>query len=223
MSEDFKGEPNRQLKAGLATESTGSGAVGTAIGTAVGAAGPEVLAGVTFAELDVIKWPDPRLKKRSELVTVFGESLARLASRMLELMRQYKGVGLAAPQVGFNLRLFVVNPTGKPEDDRVYVNPVLSDADGGDEKEEGCLSLPDINVNIARPTTLKIQAQDLLGQPFEQVATGFITRVWQHENDHLDGRLIIDRMSPVARMSYRKILKKLEEDYAEEQAKKKKK
>ena len=76
-------------------------------------------------------------------------------------MREHKGVGLAAPQVGLNLRLFVVNPTGKPEDDRVYVNPVLSDPDGNDEKEEGCLSLPEINVSIPRPTTLKMRAQDL--------------------------------------------------------------
>ena len=64
-------------------------------------------------------------------------------------MRDAPGVGLAAPQVGLNLRLFVINPTGNPEDDRVYVNPILSDPDGGDEKEEGCLSLPEVNVNIA--------------------------------------------------------------------------
>lgn len=218
MNEEPKGEPGAEGKGGAKPESAAGAA-----GSAGAPAGPDLLAGVDFAALDVIKWPDPRLKKPSEPVTTFGEHLGKLASRMFELMRHYKGVGLAAPQVGLNLRLFVINPTGNPEDDRVYVNPVLSDPDGGDEKEEGCLSLPDINVNIARPTTLKIRAQDLLGQPFEQVATGFITRVWQHENDHLDGRLIIDRMSPVARMTHRKIFKKLEEEYAERQAKKKKK
>ena len=189
--------------------------------TAGGAADP--LAGVDPAELKLVLWPDPRLKRKSDRVTVFGEPLRAIAGRMLDLMHQHRGVGLAAPQVGLNIRLFVVNPTGKPEDDRVYVNPVLSDPCGDNEvKEEGCLSLPDINVDITRPTGLKISAQDLSGQHFEQVETGFVTRVWQHENDHLDGRLIIDQMSPVTRMSSRKQLKKLEEDWAQEQAKKRK-
>src|SRR5690242_19965411 len=121
MSEEFeelKVESNPPLKAGLATESTGNSAIGTAVGTAASRAGPDTVGGVQCATLGVITWPDPGLKKPSEPVTVYGENLARLASRMLELMRLNKGVGLAAPQVGLNLRLFVVNATGKPEDDR---------------------------------------------------------------------------------------------------------
>lgn len=174
--------------------------------------------------LTVIRYPDPRLKKRSEPVTAFDDDLRKLASKMLELMRSCNGVGLAAPQVGLNLRLFVVNPTGKPEDDRVYVNPELSDADGDEEAEEGCLSLPEVTVSVARPTlSLKMRAQDLGGQPFEVVESGFITRIWQHENDHLNGILLTDRMGPVAKLTYRKVLKTLEEDYAKEQERKKKK
>lgn len=170
-------------------------------------------------ELKIIRWPDPRLKKKSEAVTAFDEDLRQLAARMLELMRECRGVGLAAPQVGVNVRLFVVNPTGNPEDDKVYVNPVLSDAEGDEEGEEGCLSLPDINVKINRPTSkVRMQAQDLGGQPFEQVGSGFITRIWQHENDHLNGILILDRMGAVARLTHRKRLKELEEEYASEQA-----
>ena len=73
--------------------------------------------------------------------------------------------------------MFVANPTGEPGDDKVYVNPVLTDAEGGEEAEEGCLSLPDIHVKVIRPTArLKMQAQDLAGQPFEQIAEGFLTR-----------------------------------------------
>jgi len=181
------------------------------------------LESVNIAGLKVIYWPDPRLKKKSEPVGVFDERLRELAARMLDLMREYKGVGLAAPQVGLNIRLFVINPTGKSEDDKVYVNPILSDPAGeNEEKEEGCLSIPEIEVNITRPTILKMQAQDVSGQPFEQAADGFVSRIWQHENDHLDGRLIIDRMTPVAKMTHRKQLKKLEDDYLQEQAKKKK-
>ena len=165
-------------------------------------------------DLRVIRYPDPRLKKKSQPVTVFDESLRRTAARMFELMREHKGVGLAAPQVGLNIRLFVVNATGKPEDDRVYVNPVLSDADGDEEAEEGCLSLPDINVSIRRPTArVLMRAQDLDGKPFEEVGEGFVTRVWQHENDHLNGVMITDRMGPVAKLAYRKKLKELEDEF----------
>lgn len=165
-------------------------------------------------DLRLILYPDPRLKKKSQPVTVFDDDLRKTAARMFELMREHEGVGLAAPQVGLNIRLFVVNATGKPEDDKIYVNPMLSDADGDDEAEEGCLSLPDIKVAIRRPTQrVKMQAQDLDGKSFEEIGEGFITRIWQHENDHLNGILITDRMGPVAKMMYRKKLKEMEDDF----------
>ena len=170
-------------------------------------------------DLQIIRWPDPRLKKKSEPVTAFDEDLRRLAGRMFDLMRECKGVGLAAPQVGRNIRLFVANPTGKPEDDKVYVNPVLTDAEGDEEAEEGCLSLPDVNVKVTRPTAkVRMRAQDLNGEPFELYGSGFITRIWQHENDHLNGILILDRMGAVAKLTYRKRLRELEEEYAAKQA-----
>ena len=165
-------------------------------------------------DLRVILYPDPRLRKKSQPVTVFDDQLKATAARMLELMREHEGVGLAAPQVGLNVRLFVVNATGKPEDDRVYVNPVLSEADGDEESEEGCLSLPEIKVQVRRPTErVKMQAQDLDGKPFEEIGEGFVTRVWQHENDHLNGVMITDRMGPVAKLAYRKKLKEMEDEF----------
>jgi peptide deformylase len=174
-------------------------------------------------ELRIINYPDPRLKKVAKPVTVFDERLRAIATRMLELMRESEGVGLAAPQVGLDIRLFVTNPSSKPGDDHVYVNPVLSDAEGGEDYEEGCLSLPDIKVSVTRPTQhLKITAQDLTGQRIEETATGFTTRVWQHETDHLNGKLIIDYMAPLAAMQTRKKLRELEEDYAAAHAPKKK-
>ncbi|HSU67148.1 MAG TPA: peptide deformylase [Tepidisphaeraceae bacterium] len=164
-------------------------------------------------ELKIILYPDPRLKKRSEPVTVFDDNLRDMVVQMFKLMRESHGVGLAAPQVGVNLRLFVMNPSGEPGDDQVYINPVLSDGDGNDDAEEGCLSLPDIRVKITRDKAITIRAQDLDGTPFEQSATGFVTRVWQHEFDHLNGILITDRMGPVAKMTHRKRLKELEDLY----------
>jgi peptide deformylase len=172
--------------------------------------------------LKIILWPDRRLKKISAPVTEFGEDLKELTREMFELMREAKGVGLAAPQVGKNIRLFITNHDQDPVNDRVYVNPMLSDADGDEEDEEGCLSLPKVNINVFRSKSIKIQAQDVTGQPFEQIETGYIARIWQHETDHLNGIMLTDRMGPVAKMTYRKILRELEERYAEANPKRKK-
>jgi peptide deformylase len=139
---------------------------------------------------------------------------------MFDLMRANRGVGLAAPQVGLNLRMFVMNPTGEPQDDRVYVNPVLSEPAGSETAEEGCLSLPNIHVNIDRTKTLRMQAQDLDGKPIDQVETGYLARIWQHETDHLNGTMLTDRMGTVAKMTNRRILRELEDDYAAEHGKK---
>ncbi len=165
-------------------------------------------------DLKIINWPDPRLKKMSRPVETFDDALRQLAARMFELMREARGVGLAAPQVAKNIRLFVMNATGEPGDDQVYINPVLEGAEGEEEDEEGCLSLPGVKVNIVRTKTMKLRAQDLDGKPFEQAATGFVARIWQHEFDHLNGILLTDRMGPAARMANRKVLKALEETYA---------
>jgi peptide deformylase len=166
-----------------------------------------------YEDLKIIFYPDPRLRKVCEPVTRFDDDLAKLAARMLELMHQEQGVGLAAPQVGVNLRMFVVNHTGKPEDDRVIVNPTLIDVEGNEIGEEGCLSLPKIRSNIDRAVKLILKAQDLTGKPFEEVGEGFAARVWQHEFDHLNGIMLIDRMGFTGRMAVRKRLRELEEDY----------
>jgi peptide deformylase len=167
-----------------------------------------------YEELKIIVYPDPRLRRMSAPVKIFDDNLGALVRRMFELMREARGVGLAAAQVGNNIRLFISNHTQKPEDDRVYVNPVLLDAEGEETAQEGCLSLPNINVEVVRAKTVKIQAQDLSGKPIEQVETGYLARIWQHELDHLNGVLLLDRMGPTAKMENRKIVKELEDSYA---------
>lgn len=166
-----------------------------------------------YDNLKIIFYPDPRLKKASTPVDVFDADLKALTDRMFELMRQARGVGLAAPQVGINKRLFVMNPTGKPEDDRVVINPILTEAEGEATAEEGCLSLPDIHVDVDRFETLKLTAQDVTGKKYEDMETGFIARIWQHETDHLNGVLLIDRMGFVQRAANRRKLKALEEQF----------
>lgn len=168
----------------------------------------------------IIFYPDPRLRKVSTAVSVFDANLAALAARMFVLMREEKGVGLAAPQVGINARMFVVNPTGKPEDDRVMINPTLTDAEGNELDDEGCLSLPKIRAEVDRATRIRLVAHDLDGKPFELHGEDFEARVWQHELDHLNGVMLIDRMGFTARMAVRKRLRELEEDYADAQPEK---
>jgi len=163
----------------------------------------------------IILFPDPRLSKPSSPVSRFDSDLAILASHMLHLMRDARGVGLAAPQVGMNIRLFVMNPTGQPEDDRILVNPEITDPADEEDAEEGCLSLPNINANITRAKTIHLRAQDLAGHWFERTETGWPARIVQHEFDHLNGILILDRMGAVARMTNRKLIKELQEKWAQ--------
>ncbi len=167
-----------------------------------------------YNDLKIIFYPDPRLRKVSAPVRSFDKDLAALADKMLELMREEQGVGLAAPQVGVNLRLFVMNHDGAPENDRVIVNPQLFDAQGNELDEEGCLSLPKIRANVDRATKLTLKAKDLSGKAFEETGEDFIARVWQHETDHLNGVMLIDRMGFTAKMAVKKKLKELEADYA---------
>jgi peptide deformylase len=163
--------------------------------------------------LKIIHYPDPRLKKPSARVSDFGPALQELTTDMFKLMREHAGVGLAAPQVGKNIRIFVMNATGQPGDDRIYVNPLLTEAEGDEEAEEGCLSIPELRVNIFRSKRLRMQAQDLAGLPIDQTEEGFVARIWQHETDHLNGVLISDRMGSVAKIAHRGLLRDLEEKF----------
>ena len=161
-------------------------------------------------DLKIIHYPDPRLKKVSVDVSHFGDDLRSLADRMLVLMRQAKGVGLAAPQVGVNQKLFVMNHSGEEGDDRIYVNPRLTLLDGETVAEEGCLSLPEIHIDVIRADKVHIEAQTLDGEPITLERDGFEARVWQHEVDHLLGVMLTDRMSFTDKMKHRKRLKSLE-------------
>jgi len=131
---------------------------------------------------------------------------------MLLLMHQAKGVGLAAPQVGLPWRMFVANPTGDPADDRIFINPTFTGpSDKKHTREEGCLSLPHITGEITRPQGITIHAQDENGQPFELTRDDLAARVWQHETDHLDGVLILDKMPAIDKVANRQAIQDLEQ------------
>jgi peptide deformylase len=167
-----------------------------------------------LVKLIVVHYPDPRLRQPCAPVAVFDDELAALADRMIELMIDNKGVGLAAPQVGVLKRLLVISPTGQREDAMALVNPVIRDREGNVEAEEGCLSLPGVNVRVRRARRCRVEAVDVEGNPLNLEGEELLARIWQHETDHLDGVLIIDRMGPADRMAVRKILRALEEGYS---------
>lgn len=171
-----------------------------------------------FDTLQIIRYPDPRLRKPAEPVEAFDGTLAALAQRMLQLMRAQKGVGLAGPQVGVPLRLFVLNVTQSPEDDLVLVNPELSDLQGIVQASEGCLSIPEVRAEIRRAARCRVSARDVAGRALELEAGGLLARVLQHETDHLNGVLILDRMGPGDRIAARKQLRELEAEFAERRA-----
>lgn len=166
---------------------------------------------VDWSKLGIICYPDPRLRARCAPVTSFDKEFVGLVQRMLDLMHEAKGVGLAAAQVGVSLRVFVMAGLDDGEADKVFVNPEIVERHGTREDEEGCLSLPEVRVEVRRAIGCKIRALDIHGKPFELEGEDLIARVWQHEVDHLDGRLIIDRMGPSDQIATRKPLQELED------------
>lgn len=163
----------------------------------------------TAKKLRIVEYPDPVLKKRCATVTAFDDNLRSLAKRMIELMHEAKGVGLAAPQVGVSVRLFVFNPTVEPGKDVAIVNPKFVEAEGAEEQGEGCLSLPGVTVTMRRATRVVLDGLDLDGRPMRLQAEGLPARIWQHEVDHLDGKLIIDQMSTADEIANRRAIKQM--------------
>lgn len=166
-----------------------------------------------FEDVRIRHYPDPVLRKKAVGVTQFDAELADLADQMFAIMAENKGVGLAAPQVGQLIRMFVMNPTGEPESGIALINPELHDVSGAEEAEEGCLSLPGIHIQVRRATEARLTFQDLTGAAQELEGVDLIARIWQHELDHLNGVLILDRMGPSDRIATRKTLQALEEGY----------
>ncbi len=162
-------------------------------------------------KLAIIHYPHPALRRECRPIQTIDESVVAVAQRMLELMHESGGVGLAAPQVALDWRLFVANPTGESKDDRIFINPRLSEPSTETEPhEEGCLSIPSVTGQIMRPRAITVTAQDELGQAFTLRSDELAARIWQHETDHLDGVLILDRMNRMDKMANRRALQELE-------------
>ena len=147
--------------------------------------------------MEIIFYPHPTLRHKSKPIKRVDEKLKNIVAEMFELMYEANGIGLAANQVDLPLQLFVINTTGNKEsgEELVFINPVVTQPKGTETAEEGCLSLPGINGQVSRPSKVNVTAYDLQGNEINTTVSGLLARAIQHENDHLNGILFIDRLS----------------------------
>jgi len=165
-----------------------------------------------MAILEIRKYPEKVLKQKASPVTTFDQDLQVLIDNMIETMYAAPGVGLAAPQVGETKRLAVIDISSRQDKFPllVIVNPVIVSSEGEVEFEEGCLSLPEYTAIVKRAENVVVKAQDRDGKAIEIEGTELLAIALQHEIDHLDGILLIDRISPIKRDFFKKRYKKIQ-------------
>jgi peptide deformylase len=163
-----------------------------------------------MATRTILHYPDKRLRTPGVQVTDFGDAFQSLVDDMIETMYAAPGVGLAAPQIGVAQRLFVIDIAGAddPSDLRVFVNPQIVEAVGEILWDEGCLSFPGVTEEIERAERVKVTAQDRFGKPFELEAEELLAIAIQHENDHLDGKLMVDHLGMLKRRMIDRAMRK---------------
>ena len=159
----------------------------------------------------IVKFGNPVLEKAADKVTVFDEELKRLIEDMFESMYAARGVGLAAPQIGIAKRIAVVDVTFKEDANAkiVLINPEIIHKEGRHSQSEGCLSIPDFRENVSRAKIVTIRAQDVNGKVFEHTGEELLARAFQHETDHLNGKLYISHISALKRDLIKRKIRKL--------------
>ncbi len=164
--------------------------------------------------MQIVTYPDSRLRQKTEKITKIDGRLRELIDEMFQAMRDDHGVGLAAPQVGIGKRLVVMNVTGNPADDMVLINPRIVSREGSETDLEGCLSIPGISANVERAATVVVKFLDQGGRSVEMRGSGLLARAFQHEIDHLDGVLFIDRLTDEERSRHAEAIRQLEQSAA---------
>jgi len=158
----------------------------------------------------IVLYPDPMLLTPTERVERIDDELVTLVQDMVETMHAAPGIGLAANQVGVGKRVFVLDLSvgEKQEELHVFINPKIVESSGSEVAEEGCLSFPDIHIDIERPFLATVEAQGLDGKTFKLSARGLLARAMQHEIEHLEGRVFIQNLSPLKRELMKRQIKK---------------
>ena len=162
-----------------------------------------------MAHLKITTYPNPILKKKAEPLTQFGPEEQKMFNDMIEAMHAGDGVGIAAPQVGISKRVFIACPTVKEGEEYVIVNPEILEESGSQVGPEGCLSLPGLSAEIRRFNKIHFRFQDRRGQTQEMTVTDWFAKIIQHENDHLDGIVFLDKLSLIKR---KLIIKKINKE-----------
>jgi len=161
----------------------------------------------------ITHYPATVLAERAQPVEKIDDSIRQLVEKMTDIMMKRKGIGLAAPQAGVSLRLFIISLDGSREKLKVYINPTVTRDGPLIDFEEGCLSAPGIFTKIKRYKKCKVTATDLDGNEFTEEAEGLYARALQHEYDHIEGMTIVNRMGRAAKIAHRKQIKKLTEEH----------
>jgi peptide deformylase len=152
-----------------------------------------------MALLPILHYPDPRLHKVARRVDQVDDGIRQIISDMVETMYAAPGIGLAATQVDIHLRIIVIDVSESRQDLRVFVNPELLEAQGTAEREEGCLSVPGVYEKVRRAERIRVRAWDRAGEPFTLEAEGLLAVCVQHEMDHLEGRVFVEKLSRLKR------------------------
>jgi len=171
-----------------------------------------------LTKLRILRYPDPMLHKHAEEIREVNSFLKEMTARMAELMQEEKGIGLAAPQVGWRFRLALVNPTMEPGKFEPFLNPVIIERKGKVLGEEGCLSVPGVFAKVKRAEKVRVRATRLDGETVEFESEGLAARLWQHELDHFEGTLFVERLGPATRILIKDSLSELERRYVEKAA-----
>ena len=169
--------------------------------------------------MQIITYPHPTLRRVSKPLRRVDAELRGIIRQMFDLMYEAKGIGLAANQVDLPLRLFIVNLEAKPDagQELVFINPVIVERKGFIDDEEGCLSFPGLYQKVKRAKTIKVHAYDLTGRLVEKVVSDLEARAWQHEIDHLNGVLFIDKMGVISKIAARGSVKEFERKFRKAQ------
>lgn len=166
--------------------------------------------------MKIVHYPHPALRCQARQVAAIDKDIRLQVGEMFDLMYEAKGLGLAATQVALPFQFIVMNISGDPElkeNEQVFINPVLVERKGTMEGEEGCLSFPGLFQKVRRAKTVKVAAYNLEGKPVEVVASDLAARAWQHEIDHLNGVLFIDKLGVIGKLASRGALKELEDEF----------
>lgn len=165
--------------------------------------------------MNILKYPDPRLRVKCKPLSEINDKIRQDANEMIELMLKAEGVGLAASQVGLDYRMIVIRQILENGERKVlaFINPEITKKEGVIHEEEGCLSFPGIYAKVTRAQKIEITAVNLEGEELKIEVSDYLSRVFQHEIDHLNGVLFADRLSPAQKIALSSKLKKMEKDF----------